>query len=448
MINKLKTSLILLIATLFLVSCQPKEEYARELGVVSAFSELVNAGVKQLALSGTMSPAEMENFYPLAVEAAAEYNVLVARESDLIQTALFPKDIAAGKEVLILYQGNTLNAYEKLKADQGSQISSNKYDELAQQEVARRFGRLLSYSPRKINSLISENTSYRTLTDFDVRASNVFLYYKDLAKATEFYTKTLGLELLTTYDNASVLKITNSSILILVDAAKGMHSADEPKTVALALLTNQLPEWYAHIQAQKVPIKYTYKPKEGGPHDGFVAIDPEGYLLEFETFKQHKENEAFITYLDQNEDVETSVVYGDKNLSFNGSITWLYYQDLLAMQDFVENTYGFELVADQGWTKIYRATDTGFIGLVDERRGMHDFTKEKAVNVSFILDDLDGWYEYAKKHKPFPLRSEELSEGPEGRYKAFVGFDPEGYFLEFDKFYAHPDNTKIVPLFK
>lgn len=448
MINRLKSLVLLLSATLFLISCQPTEEYARELGVVSAFSELVNAGVKQLALSGTMSPEEMEDFYPLAVKAAAEYNVLVSRESDLIQTALFPKDIAAGKVVLILYQGNTLNAYKKLKADKSSQVANDKYNENAQQEVARRFGRLLSYSPRKINKLISENTDYRTLDDFDVKGSNVFLYYKDLAKATAFYTKTLGLELLTEYDNASVLKITNSSMLILVDEAKGMHSADEPKTVALALLTNQLPEWYAHLQAQKVPIKYTYKPKEGGPHDGFVAIDPEGYLLEFETFKQHKENEAFIAFLDQNEDVETSVVYGDKTLSFNGSITWLYYQDLLAMQDFVENIYGFELVADQGWTKIYRVTDTGFIGLVDEKRGMHNFTKEKAVNVSFILDDLNGWFEYVKKHRPFPLRSEELGVGPEDRYKAFVGFDLGGYFLEFDKFFEHPDNTKIVPLFK
>ena len=78
-----------------------------------------------------------------------------------------------------------------------------------------------------------------------------------------------------------------------MDAAKGMHSADEPKTVALALLTDQLTEWYAYLQEEGVEIKYTYKPKEGGPHDGFVAIDPEGYLLEFELFKQHKENEAF-----------------------------------------------------------------------------------------------------------------------------------------------------------
>lgn len=433
---------------LFFCACNSEGKFTRESGVVSAFSELVNAGVKQLALSSPMTPEEMDEFYPLAVKEAEKYGVSVTREKELIKTTLFPEDIVEGKEVLLLHQGNTEQAYFKLKKDQEELISSSKYTESSEREIARRFGRLLSYTPRKINKLISENTDYRTLDDFNIQGSNVFLYYKDLNKATKFYTEVLGLELLTTYDNASVLKIATSSMLVLVDAAKGMHTAKEPKTVALALLTNQLAEWYEHIKENDVPIKYTYKPKEGGPHDGFVAIDPEGYLLEFETFKQHEENEKFVTYLDHNTDIETNIIYDGKKLAFNGAITWLYYKDVLAMQGFVENTLGLEEVADQGWTKIYRVTDTGFIGLVDERRGMHKFTEEKAVTVSFILEDLEGWFDYVKANQPFPLRNKALNQEPDGRYKAFVGFDPEGYFLEFDKFLSHPDNTRILPLFK
>lgn len=445
----MKTKLAsILLATAILTACTPKEDFDRQLGVVSAFSELVNAGVKQLALSSTMSTEEMDEFYPLAVEAAKAYNVSVEREASLIKTDLFPEDIAEGKEVLLLYQGKTKYAYDQLKEDQASLISDGKYNLEQRQEISRRFGRLLSYSPRKINHLLSENTDHRTLDDFNIQATNVFLYYRDLAKATAFYTETLGLELITEYDNASIIKVTDSALLILVDAAKGMHSADEPKTVALALLTNQLPEWYTYLQEKGVEIKYTYKPKEGGPHDGFVAIDPEGYLLEFELFKQHKENEAFVPYLEQNEESLTSINYNSKQLSFHGAITWLYYKDLLAMQGFVENTLGLELVADQGWTKIYRATDTGFIGLVDERRGMHKYTEEKGVTVSFIIEDLDGWYNYVQEKKPFELREGAFELGPGGRYKAFVGFDPEGYFLEFDKFFEHPDNEKLMPLFK
>ena len=105
---------------------------------------------------------------------------------------------------------------------------------------------------------------------------------------------------------------------------------------------------------------------------------------------------------------------------------------------------GLELVADQGWTKIYRATDSGFIGLVDERRGMHKFSQDKGVTVSFILDDLDGWFNYVQQKQPFALRSEEIGTGPDGKYRAFVGFDPGNYFLEFDKFYPHEVNTTLM----
>jgi catechol 2,3-dioxygenase-like lactoylglutathione lyase family enzyme len=279
------------------------------------------------------------------------------------------------------------------------------------------------------------------LSDFGIRASNVFLYYDDLPRATAFYIQVLGLELVSEYDNASIMRVATSSYIILVDAAKGMHSADEPKTVAIALLTDQLTQWYDHLQDKGVEIKYTYKPKDGGPHDGFVAIDPEGYLLEFELFKQHPENERLIPILDHNESIPVKLGNG---LSFNATITWLYYKDMMKMKSFFETTLGLEQIVDQGWAEVYKVTNSGFIGLVDERRGMHKFTEDKAVTVSFIIDELDAWYDYVSSTSAFPLKSESVSEGPDGKYRAFVGYDPEGYFLEFDKFYEHPDNTVLL----
>lgn len=286
-----------------------------------------------------------------------------------------------------------------------------------------------------------------TMNDFGIRASNLFLYYKDLDKASGFYSKTLGLEMVADYEMAMIFRITTDSYLILVDATKGMHTAEEPKTVALALLTDQLDEWYAYLKEMDVNIKYDYKPKEGSPHDGFVIYDPEGYLLEFERFNNHPENEKFIPLLDQNNTItapshqENTVPPG---LGFKSTITWLYYKDIVAMQEFFEEVLGLEFIVDQGWTKIYQVSKSGFIGLVDEKKGMHAFTQEKAVNVSFILDDLEAWFDYAKKNKVFELRSNELEVGPEMKYKAFVGFDPEGYYLEFDKFYPHEDNLMLM----
>lgn len=440
----------LLLLPFLIIGCNPDskiDEQSYRLGAIGAFGEAVNAGVKQLALSATLSSEEMDAFISEAEKVAAKNNVLLYREADLIVTDLFPADIAKNKEVLLIYQGSTKDQYLQLKADKEKLVSENRYEGKEREEIARRFGRMLSYSPQKINQLLTENTYFRTMHDFGIAATNLFLYYKDLERATRFYTETLGLELLADYAMAKILRISTDSYLILVDATKGMHTAEEPKTVALALLTNQLEAWYQHLKANDVKIKYDYKPKVGGAHDGFVAIDPEGYLLEFETFKQHPENELFIPQLQK---LETIISGGSaqskatKKLGFNASITWLYYKDIPAMEKFYQQVLGLPLIVDQGWAKIYQASESGFIGLVDERRGMHQYTENKAVNVSFILNDIDGWFNYVNEYKLFELRSNEISTGPEKKYRAFVGYDPENYFMEFDTFYEHPDNSRLM----
>lgn len=441
------TSLFLIIGCTISNSKTSVDDFSYQLGNIAAFSEMINAGVKKLALSSTMSTAEMDGFIDQAKEVAAKYNVTVYRENDLITTNLFPHDIAKDLEVLVLYQGTTLDQYLQLKKKKESLVSEDKYNAQKQEEVSRAFGRLLSYSPKKINNLLSENTSFRTMTDFGIKASNLFLYYKNLDRATKFYAELLGLEKVATYDNASIMRISSDSYLILVDAAKGMHKASEPKSVALALLTDDLKGWYAHFQKNNVPIKYKLKEKEGSAHDGFVAVDPEGYLLEIERFNPHPENENFSPRLGiiQNQGIpqsENSKV--PEGLYFYASVTWLYHKDVVAQEAFYQNVLGLEPVCDQGWAKIYQVSETGFMGIVDEKRGMNNYSDEKAVNVGFILDDLPGWFDYSLKSDGFEMRKEELGEGPEGRYKSFVGYGPEKYYYEFDAFFPHKDNEVLL----
>ncbi len=425
----------------------PIDAYSYELGVVGGFSELINAGVKQLALSAPLSPEEMDQFIVDAVKIASRHNVSVHRESDLVLTDLFPADVAVGKDVLLLYKGTVLDQYQSLKSDIQELEDAGVYEGMAKLEMSRRFGRLLSYSPREINRLLSQNTSLRTMDDFGIRASNLFLYYEDLERALDFYSKTLGMEMVADYEMAFILRMASDSYLILVDASKGMHTAQEPKTVALALLTAQLEEWYTYLKGQQVPMKFEFRPESGSAHDGFVAIDPEGYLLEFERFNQHPENESFIPILNQNKKNESISLRGDphpEGLTIHSTITWLYYQDLLAMQSFYQDKLGLALVADQGWTKIYQVSNTSFLGLVDCQRGMHNCTEKNAVNVGFTIDDLEAWFTYTMENNLFALDENELGADPEGRYKAFVGFCPEGYYLEFDQFYPHEDNDLLI----
>ena len=290
------------------------------------------------------------------------------------------------------------------------------------------------------NGLTTEKDSEdKTMQDFGIRASNLFLYYDDLGQATTFYTRTLGLELVGDYGMASILRIAPTSYLILVQSGEGMHTTAEPRTVALALLTDQLGEWFAYLKTTSIEFRSQLNVQEGSPHDGFVVLDPQGYLLEFERFNRHPENEKFIPALARSRPIYPKPGTSDvpEGLGFGASVTWLYYKDLEGAQRFYEDVLGLELVADQGWTKIYQGSHSGFVGLVDEARGMHRFSQDKSVNVSFILDDLEGWFEHVRTNKLFGLRAPELSNDAQGRYSAFVGFDPENYYMEFNRFYAH-----------
>ena len=124
---------------------------------------------------------------------------------------------------------------------------------------------------------------------------------------------------------------------------------------------------------------------------------------------------------------------------------WLYYDDLAASQSFYENVMGFELIVDQGWAKVFPSSKSGFIGLVDGARGMHQATKDKAVTISFLTDDVDAWFTHMKSQEAlqaFDLRHQEVLD--EGFVRVFVGYDPENYFLEFDQFVKHEDNVELL----
>ena len=229
-----------------------------------------------------------------------------------------------------------------------------------------------------------EDPAVNPLEEFGIIANNAFFYYEDLDRAFHFYTNTLGLRTAADYGFAKIIQIAPTSYVTLVDATQGMHTADEPKTVAIALITDQLDEWWEYLVEQDIEMRYEFNPSEGSAHDGFVALDPEGYLLEFERFNEHPENELLIPILEEAEtlypdpDQQTTVPEG---LGFKATVLWLYYRDMPSIQAFFEDRLGFSRTVDQGWAWIYQTSPTGFIGPVDESRGMHSFTEQKGVTV-------------------------------------------------------------------
>jgi len=131
-----------------------------------------------------------------------------------------------------------------------------------------------------------------------ILASNAFYYYADVEAAWRFYTDVLGFETAADYGFAKIMRVAPASYLTLVDAAEGMHTADEPKTATLAIVTDEVAGWYEYLQSRDVPMRAELGEEDpAAPHVGFVAIDPEGYFLEFERFQPHPENDRLLPML-------------------------------------------------------------------------------------------------------------------------------------------------------
>ncbi len=127
------------------------------LGGLSTFAEMVRVGVKTLALSAAVTPEEMDDLVADAERIAGEEEVKLYRETDLIVTDLFPADVAVGKHVLLIYKGPTLDEYLALKQRKSELVASDSYTGDARRDIARQFGRLLSYPDAVIEELVNNN---------------------------------------------------------------------------------------------------------------------------------------------------------------------------------------------------------------------------------------------------------------------------------------------------
>lgn len=283
--------------------------------------------------------------------------------------------------------------------------------------------------------------------NLDIKANHVFLYYKNLAKGQEFYEETLGLKCVLDYGFASIHQISPTSYIGLVDETSGIHKATEPKTVTLSFITEEIDAWYQYLTGKDVPMHHPLRNATRHPTRGFVAYDPEGYFLEFETFLQSEQSSKLEQQLRKAKafyPVEGQKTTRPESLGVQGNIIWLYYKDLAAAQNFYEEILGLELLIDQGFAKVYSSSQTGFIGLVDEAQGLHRFSEEKAVTVSFFTDNVEDWLSHFKA-KGVELHTSSI-EIESNAVEYVVAYDVGGYLLKFDRFLDCEQNQEILKL--
>ncbi len=114
-------------------------------GTFAVMAEMVDYGVKKLALGAALTPEEMDLVVDDAIRIAERHNVQVYREDDFLVTDLFSPSLTEGKHVLFFCHETTFAEYQELKADKRRLEEQGEYQGEARTEIARRFGRLLSY---------------------------------------------------------------------------------------------------------------------------------------------------------------------------------------------------------------------------------------------------------------------------------------------------------------
>jgi len=129
------------------------------LGAAAAFSEMVRFGVKTLGLSTAVPPEEMEVLEDELRRTIAEQGAESYLETDLIVTDLFRANIAEGKHLMLIYTGDTLKRYLALKEKKNELVASGNYSGQARKDIAREFGRLLSYPESTIEEKIEQRVS-------------------------------------------------------------------------------------------------------------------------------------------------------------------------------------------------------------------------------------------------------------------------------------------------
>jgi hypothetical protein len=126
-------------------------------GSISTSAEFVSYGCKKLALSATFSDEELSVLLKHAEQKAIEHGIPIYVEKDLIVTKLFSPTVAKGKTVILFaYNQDVLDEYFAIKEFREKALAEGQLAEV-EEEIAWRFGRLLSYTDETIARLMSEN---------------------------------------------------------------------------------------------------------------------------------------------------------------------------------------------------------------------------------------------------------------------------------------------------
>ena len=115
-------------------------------------------------------------------------------------------------------------------------------------------------------------------------------------------------------------------------------------------------------------------------------------------------------------------------MPFSGAVTFCTVRDLQRTAHFYETLLGLELALDQGSCRIYRVTDTAFVGFCAK----DDAPRPDGVILTFVTPDVDQVCATLRERGV----TFEKPPQPNPRFRIYHAFlrDPDGYLLEIQRF--------------
>lgn len=128
-------------------------------GVMDCFCEMVNAGLKQLALSHPCDTKKRRDmFLPYAEKLCRQYGIKMYIEDNAFLTDLFPVSLNKDKYNILFYRNDAvIEEYLRLKDEKEKLIKDGEYTSERRFNIAYGFGKLLSYTDEAIKRLIDDN---------------------------------------------------------------------------------------------------------------------------------------------------------------------------------------------------------------------------------------------------------------------------------------------------
>ena len=110
-----------------------------------------------------------------------------------------------------------------------------------------------------------------------------FLYYRDLARAENFWRKTLGFPLVIDQGFAKIFCVADGAHVGLVDEAQGMNDWQRDKCVQVCLRVPNVDAWYRWARREDLPDLSEMFENDAIGIRAFVFADTEGYQIEIQS---------------------------------------------------------------------------------------------------------------------------------------------------------------------